>query len=111
MTAPPMYEPNPPRAQRKQWPYWPAATVVTVGALVTIGILAAQDTQPEPAAPAAPANLTIEGSISVNLYDLADYGYIEYEYGDPCVTDGGYDDIRAGAQVVVSNPQRATIAL
>ena len=57
------------------------------------------------ATPTAPATFDVKGTIAVTLilFDASD--------GDPCTTTGGYDDIRTGTQVKVSDASGKIVGL
>jgi hypothetical protein len=55
---------------------------------------------------ATPKNIDIHGTITVTRE-----GVTKGSEGEPCRPDGGYSDIRPGAQVVITDPAGKTIAV
>lgn len=70
----------------------------------TILLTGCGTTQPKPAA--TPAAFKITGTITVAAGEGSDS-----TLGGACLTDGGYSDIRTGAQVTVTNESGKVIAL
>lgn len=77
-------------------------------ALPALALTAACGTASPAVSPSpSPLPFTVHGTLSLN-----EGGSQNGEDGEPCVMlSGGYDDIREGAQVVVSDEAGATIAL
>ncbi|TQS29098.1 hypothetical protein [Microbispora sp. KK1-11] len=63
----------------------------------------------DPPAPAPPKTLAVFGTITVPG-GVTEQG-LDGGPGQTCVMDGGYSDIRQGAQVVVSDEKGTTIAI
>jgi hypothetical protein len=88
---------------------WRRVAAVFVAALVVtsaaVGYLLYRGDKKEPAV-AAPTSFSINGTIVVEAGDAS-----EAENDGDCVTDGGYTDIRLGAQVTVKDEAGNVIAL
>lgn len=82
----------------------------TTGALLLATALAVTgcsgQADDEPKAEQAPATITVAGDLT-----LTDSSVLRYNEGTNCGGTGGYDDIRAGAQVVVRDSAGQAIGL
>lgn len=61
--------------------------------------------------PSPPASLTVAGTITVSEGHTGTDPAKTPDVGDPCYTTDGYDDIRDGTQVVVSDAHGTTLAV
>lgn len=80
----------------------PTATLAVALALTACG--SEQPTAPAPA-PSTPATITVTGNITLRLPNF------EWSTAGGCWGRGGYDDIRQGAQVVVTDNAGETVAV
>ncbi|WP_326644568.1 hypothetical protein OIE67_25690 [Nonomuraea fuscirosea] len=86
-----------------------AVVVLVLAAVTVLVIVLLPDTAatPRPSTSAAPATQTVSGSVLVR----GSSPQVLTENELACTTGGGYDDIRQGAQVVVTDAAGKTIAL
>lgn len=82
--------------------------IVTIAAVLLLAACGSNTDQvSDSPTPSTPATLTVAGTVTVE----ADTMSSEHAMGGACVTDGGYSDIRTGAQVTVADSAGKAIAL
>ena len=100
-------QPPPPRRNRSRAPWWQrrgaqlgAGAVVLAGAGVGVGLaLGSHDSN------ATPSQVHVWGSLTIAGFNFTDTENPTNSFdGDTCTTTGGYDDISAGAAVVIGGP-------
>jgi hypothetical protein len=81
--------------------------IATITAILLLAGCGESNKMPESPTSSVPASFKVSGTITV----AADSMSSEQAMGGVCVTDGGYSDIRTGAQVTVEDSAGKAIAL
>jgi hypothetical protein len=82
--------------------------VLALGAVAAVVLVLIAGSEADPHAPPSPAAaLTVDGSVTV----VGGHPQVQTENELTCTGGGGFDDIRQGAQVVVTDAAGKTIAL
>ncbi|MEV4271918.1 hypothetical protein [Micromonospora aurantiaca (nom. illeg.)] len=99
--------PDPPH-RRRRWPWIVAAGMVAaaVAAGAVTYILRSDTSTPAPATAATPTVRAVSGKLTLDDPDGFSFGD-----GSGCAGSGGYDDIRPGAQVVITDKAGETVGL